>query len=80
MVPYLFAMRQMVQANNPTTEESMHHIYDSDYVEIDPSPLATQSKKFVAEEEARRAASPAGFYDRFCGENPSAPECKIYED
>ena len=80
MVPYLFAMRQMVRANNPTTEESMHQVYESDYVEIDPSPLATQAKKFVAEEEARRAASPAGFYDRFCGENPSAPECKIYED
>lgn len=86
MVPYLFAMRQMVRANNQTTpEDSMTcktpcSVYCGDYVEIDPSPLATQAKKFLAEEEARRAASPAGFFDRHCGENPSAPECKIYED
>lgn len=55
-------------------------VYSSDYVEADASPLATQTKKFFAEQEAARAASPAGFYDRHCSANPSAPECKIYED
>ena len=95
MVPYIFAMRMMANANaNPTPEKPMacskpcyscdcenrDTVYCNDYIEADASPLATQAKKFLAEEEARRAASPAGFYDRYCGENPSAPECKIYED
>ena len=59
--------------------EDRETVYCNDYVEIDPSPLATQAKKFLAE-EAKRAASPASFYERFCNENPSAQECKIYED
>ena len=60
--------------------EDRDTVYCNDYVEIDPSPLATQAKKFLVEEEAKRAASPAGFFERYCSENPSAPECKIYED
>ena len=55
-------------------------IYETEYFEIDPSPMATQAIKFLKEEEERFAASPANFFERFCGENPSAPECRIYED
>lgn len=55
-------------------------VYNSDYIEIDPSPLATQGLKLLAEEEAKRKASPAGFFDRFCDENPWAGECKIHDN
>lgn len=43
--------------------------YDSDYSEIDPSPLATQQRKWLA--------SPASFYFRDCAANPSAAHCRI---
>ena len=43
--------------------------YDSDYAEIDPSPLATQQRKWLA--------SPASFYFRDCAANPSAAHCRI---
>ena len=42
-----------------------------DYVEIDPSPLATQSKKWLD--------SPSTFLERFCATEPFAPECKLYD-
>ena len=91
MVPYIFAMRMMANANsNPNPEKPMtcktpcknctcDSVYEVEAFEIDPSPLATQAKKFL-EEEAKRIASPASFYERFCSENPRAQECKIYED
>ena len=44
-------------------------IYDADYTEIDPSPLATQQSKWLA--------SPASFYFRDCAANPSAAHCRI---
>ena len=43
--------------------------YDSDYTEIDASPLATQQRKWLE--------SPASFYFRDCAANPSASHCRI---
>ena len=43
--------------------------YDSDYAEIDPSPLATQQSKWLA--------SPASFFFRDCAVNPNASHCRI---
>ena len=43
--------------------------YDSDYAEIDPSPLATQQGKWLA--------SPASFYFRDCAANPASAHCRI---
>lgn len=54
-------------------------VYNSDYIEADPSPLTTQTRKFFAEEE-ERLASPASFFERYCDENPSAVECKIHDN
>ena len=56
----------------------MSNIYDNDYTEIDPSPMATQQQRFVADLVAVQAK--ATYWDVFCGVNPSAPECKLYED
>lgn len=82
--PYMYKQQEEPMAcSTPCSScdcEGRDTVYCNDYIEADASPLTTQHRKFFAEEEARRAASPAGFFDRFCGENPSAPECKIYED
>ena len=43
--------------------------YDSDYTEIDASPLATQQSKWLA--------SPASFYFRDCAANPASAHCRI---
>jgi hypothetical protein len=53
--------------------------YTSDYTEIDPSPLATQSRKFLAEQEAAEAAKPSNFFARECLENPSSPHCRVFD-
>ena len=53
-------------------------MFDHDYTEIDPSPMATQQQRFIADLEAVQAK--ANYWDIYCGTNPSAPECKIYED
>ena len=50
---------------------------NNDYIEIDPSPLATQALQLVAELEA--AESPTVKFAKFCEETPWAPECKVYE-
>ena len=42
-----------------------------DYVEIDPSPMASQAQKWLN--------SPSTFLDRLCSLEPSAPECKTYD-
>jgi hypothetical protein len=44
-------------------------IYDSDYVEIDSSPMATQQKQWLE--------SPSSFYFRECVSNPSSHHCRI---
>ena len=43
--------------------------YDSDYTEVDASPLATQQRKWLE--------SPASFYFRDCTTNPAAAHCRI---
>ena len=55
-------------------------MYSSNYVEVDPSPMATQTIRFFEELEAKKAATSRNFWDSFCELNSSAPECKIYED
>ena len=44
-------------------------IYDSDYVEIDSSPLATQQKQWLE--------SPSSFFFRECVSNPNSHHCRI---
>ena len=44
-------------------------IYDSDYVETDPSPMATQQKQWLA--------SPSSFFFRECASNPNSHHCRI---
>ena len=53
-------------------------IYDSDYVEIDASPMATQQQRFIADLVA--VQKKASYWDVFCTTDPSAPECKIYDN
>jgi len=47
-------------------------VYNSDYIEADASPLTTQQRKWLD--------SASSYFDRVCTINPSAPECRIYED
>lgn len=51
MPTFISFYRLLQQANqNKQTPHSSHmSIYDSDFIEPDPSPLATQSAKFFAE-------------------------------
>lgn len=51
---------------------------DQDYVEVDPSPLATQALKMFAQLEAKE--TPETKFKAYCKETPWAVECKIYED
>ena len=46
--------------------------YDSDYVEIDASPMATQQRKWLE--------SPATYLDRLCALEPGAVECRVYDN
>ena len=48
----------------------------SDYQEIDPSPMASQTQKFF---EERDAQNPTLRFSAYCGENPWALECKIFD-
>ena len=50
----------------------------SEYQELDASPMATLQSRYIADLEAVQAK--ATYWDVFCGVNPSAPECKLYED
>ena len=50
-------------------------LYDNEYFEADASPMTTLQRKWLDE-----YFSPANFFERFCSTNPSAPECRIYED
>lgn len=54
-------------------------ILDIEYFEIDPSPLATQAIKFLAEQEAIEAAKPSNFFERECIENPGSAHCRMYD-
>ena len=90
MVPYIFAMRMMARANaNPTPSKTMtcktpcknctcDTVYSSDYVEIDPSPMATQQSRYLADLKAVQAK--ASYWDVFCTTDPSAPECKVHDN
>ena len=51
-------------------------IMNSDYHEIDSSPMATQQQKFLEEQEQ---SSWRARYERFCEENPWDLECKIFD-
>lgn len=53
----------------PCAKCTCESVYNSDYTEIDPSPLATQSQKWLA--------SPVSFYFRDCAANPSSAHCRI---
>ena len=44
-------------------------VYDSNYIEIDPSPLATQMAAWLE--------SPSSFYFRDCAVNPDSAHCRI---
>ena len=46
-------------------------VYDFDYIEIDPSPLASQMSAWLA--------SPSSFYFRDCAVNPDSAHCRIEE-
>ena len=50
----------------------------SEYQEIDASPMATLQQRYIADLVAVQAK--ATYWDVYCGVNPSAPECKLYED
>ena len=54
------------------------NVYDNDYTEIDPSPMATLQRRYVADLVAIQAK--ATYWDVYCSTDPSAPECKVYED
>ena len=51
-----------------------------DYQEVDPSALATLTVRFFEELEAQKSAKGRNFWDRYCEENASAVECRVYED
>ena len=55
---------------------------DLDYIESDPSPMATQQAKFLEEFELTKIkeSSPSTFYQRDCELHPDAPHCKEYDD
>ena len=58
---------------NCTCAPCGHLGYDDDiYIETDASPMTTQQGKWLA--------SSSTYFDRTCSLNPSAPECRIYED
>jgi hypothetical protein len=81
MVPYIFAMRMMANANaNPTPEKPMtcktpckkctcDSVYDSDYIEADPSPDATVQRKWLE--------SPSTFFQRECALRPDSHHCRL---
>ena len=48
----------------------------SDYQEIDPSAMASQTQKFFEELDAK---NPTKQFAAYCEEYPWAPECKIYD-
>lgn len=56
------------------------NVYDNDYTEIDPSPMATQQQRYVADLVAIQKK--VTYWDVFCTtpENYGAPECKVYEE
>lgn len=89
MVPHIFAMRQMVDANFRRTPcgkcrncscfqstSDTSPMYDQDTIEIDPSPMATQQLQYFAETKITPKPS---FWDTYCELHSSEPECKIYE-
>ena len=47
-------------------------VYNHDYMEADPSPMATQQRKWLE--------SPSTYLDRLCALEPGAVECRTYED
>ena len=53
-------------------------IYNHDYVEFDASPMATQQSRYIADLQAVQAK--ANYWDVFCVQEPSAPECKIHDN
>ena len=52
-----------------TCRRNKQSVYDSDYIEIDPSPLASQMGAWLS--------SPSSFYFRDCAVNPDSPHCRI---
>ena len=52
---------------------------DMDYIEVDSSPLASQTIKFFEELEAQKAITGRNFWDTYCELNSSDPECKVFD-
>lgn len=50
----------------------------SEYQELDASPDATIQSRFIMDLEALQAK--ATYWDLYCIQEVSAPECKVYED
>ena len=83
LLPYLFSTHRtpMPQATacdssckkcNPTAPCGHLPVSDDFPFEADKSALGTQQDKWLS--------SPSTFLDRLCSLDPSAPECRIYED
>ena len=52
--------------------------YDSDYTEIDASPMATLQQRYIA--DLVNVQEKASYWDVFCTTDPSAPECKVHDN
>lgn len=55
---------------------AIHTMLTTEYQEIDPSPMATQQRKWF---EERERVNPTVAFAKYCEEQPWAPECKIYD-
>ena len=50
----------------------------SEYQEIDASPMATLQQRYIADLVAVQAK--ASYWDVYCTTDPSAPECRVYDN
>ena len=50
----------------------------SDYQELDASPDATIQSRYL--KDVAEAKAKTSYWDVFCALDPSAPECKIYDN
>lgn len=78
MTPFFFA-RLLMKANqeHQITEPSG---IDMDYVEHDPSAMASQTLEFFKEYEAGKSAESPDFWGSFCELNSSDPACREYDN
>lgn len=69
MIPGFCLTRLNLRYNQMPQPTFSSSIYDSDYIEIDASPMATQQKEWLE--------SPSSFYFRECTVNPNSHHCRI---